>query len=57
MLLHMLHRLLIFLRRPRATDILHRQRVQFARIQEDLRTVIDRLQSDDDFTIEDLGQE
>lgn len=56
MLLHMLHRLLALFRRPRATDILHRQRIQFDRLQSQMEVVKDGFLRGD-ITIEDLGQE
>lgn len=54
MLLHMLHRLLAFLR-PRATDRLRHYRAQLDHLQTDLEIVKDGLLRGD-ITIEDLGQ-
>jgi hypothetical protein len=54
----MVFRLVAFLRRSRATDILlHHQRLQvFARLHDDLQDVLEGFQQGD-ITIEDLGQE
>lgn len=52
----MLLRLLAFFRRPRATDILHRQRIQFDRLQTQMDFVIDGLRRGD-ISVEDLAVE
>lgn len=49
----LLHRLLAFLRRPQATDILHRQRVQFDRLQSQMEVVIDGFRRGD-ISVDDL---
>ena len=56
MLLHMLHRLLAFFRRPRATDHLRQYRAQLDHLQTELEVVKDGFLRGD-ITIEDLGQE
>lgn len=53
MLLHMLLRLLAFFRRPRVTDILYRQRIQFDRLQSQMEVVLDGLRRGD-ISIEDF---
>ncbi len=52
----LLHRLLSFLRRPRATDHLRHYRTQLDRLQTELEVVKDGLLRGD-ITIEDLGLE
>lgn len=52
----MFHRLLAFLRRPRATDRLRNYRAQLDRLQTELEVVKDGFLRGD-ITIEDLGQE
>jgi hypothetical protein len=56
MLLHMLLRLLAFFRRPRATEILHRHRIQFDRLQSQMEVVLDGLRRGD-ISVEDLAVE
>jgi hypothetical protein len=52
----MLLRFLAFFRRPQATDILYRQRIQFDRLQSLMEVVLDGLRCGD-ISVEDLAVE